>query len=352
MNEYTVVDVDFHFMEDLDKLRTYYDEPWRTDLEEGGVYSNVSFYPNFTGDNKMAGRIQRDVHPGSMGREEVESGMEKLGVDKTLLLSDMTLTMQGLHTADDRSVVMANGITDYVSDTVLDPEAGVYSAIPVPYHHPDAAVDLIERAKDEEGFVGVYLVTEGPEPPLGHRRYEPIYEAAADAGLPVIFHSAGSSLDGFHRKGFEEVLATHTLWFLESNMEQLTSLLVQGVPEKFPDLDMVFLESGLFWVPALVQRLDTEYMKRQSEATLLEKRPSKYVREHCYFGTQPLEHPDDPSHLEHVFDMVGGPERVMYASDYPHWDFDHPRSVAELSFLSHAERQRVLAGTAEEVFGI
>lgn len=350
--EYEVFDADFHYYEGTEELVEYFPEPWKTRFRDGEGYSISTFYPNFTGDKRLGGRIQRDTHPAPMDVADIEDGLDTLEIEKALLLSDFTLAMQGMNAMDERSVALANASVDYMLEKVVDASAGRYSAIPIPHQHPESAVELVDRVCDEDGFVGVYMVTGGTEPPLGNEKYDPIYEKAQKEGLPVVFHSAASGLDDFHTDGFEKFLSTHSLGFMEANMEQITSLVVQGVPEKFPDLEFLFLESGLFWVPTIMQRLDTEYMSRQSEAPLLNKRPSKYIKEHFYFGTQPLERPSDPSHLEHVVELVGGPERIIYASDYPHWDFDHPNTITELPFLSESEKQLILSRNATELFGL
>ena len=136
-----------------------------------------------------------------------------------------------------------------------------------------------------------------------------------------------------------------------ANLSQITSLVVQGIPEKFPNLKIVFQESGVFWIPLMMHRLDTEYLKRQSEAPLLTKKPSEYIKE-MYFGVQPLEIPDELSYLRQVIEMIGGADRLLYASDYPHWDYDPPSAITDLSILSEDEKKRILSGTANEVFGI
>lgn len=349
---YEVVDADFHFSEDIKSLSKRFDEPWWTRLKEGGAYTASRFYPTSTGDSRVGGRIQRDHHPGPMGEDEIMDGMEKLGIDSILALSEVMLSMHGMHAADDRSIIMANGVADYLVENILDPENGIYSAIPVPLQEPEEGVEIIERVGDERGFVGIYLLSSARDPPLGHHKYDPLYEKAESEDLPVIFHASGSSLDDFHREGFGKFVSTHTLGFMESNLENMTSMLIQGLPEKFPDLDMVMLESGLFWIPALMYRLDAEYMKRPSEAPLLEKRPSKYMKERFYYGTQPIERPDNMEHLKHVMEMIGGPDQILFASDYPHWDFDHPRTITELPFLSEKQKAKILSRNAEEVFGL
>jgi len=236
-------------------------------------------------------------------------------------------------------------------DRVVDPAEGIYTMVPAPYRDPEASVELIDRVGDEQGVVGVVFVTPGAEPPLGNRRYDVIYETAEAAGLPVVFHGGGASIDYFHLRGYEKFIETHTLGFMLNNAAQLTSLVVQGVPEKFPDLEVVFQESGVFWIATMMHRLDAEYLKRQSEAPLLRHRPSHYLRG-FHYGTQPMEQPEDPAHLAALFDMIGGADRLLYASDYPHWDYDPPSVITKQPFLSDAEQAEILGGNAEAVFGI
>ena len=116
--------------------------------------------------------------------------------------------------------------------------------IPAPLQEPEAAAELIDRVGDEPGIVGVCLITAGAEPPLSNHRYDVIYEVAQDAGLLIVYHAGGLSLDDFYISGYDRFIELHALGFLWSNMAQLTSIVLQGVPEKFPELDIVFQESG------------------------------------------------------------------------------------------------------------
>lgn len=348
-----IVDVDAHYLEAMDELVAYIDDdnPIKRKLSASNP---GSLFPASTGDILMSGTIKREEvsYPDDpMEPEEVETVMQHLGLDKTILLSQKMLRFSRIRADDERAVVIANAYVDFMLDQVVDPERGIYTVVPVPYHDPEATVELIDRVADEPGIVGICMVTAGPEPPLGDRRYDPIYQAAQDADLPIIFHAGGSSLDDFYIRGYEDLIETHTLGFLWSNMAQLTSIVVQGVPEKFPDLEFVFQESGIFWVPLMMYRLDAEYLKRRSEAPLLEKLPSEYIKE-FYFGIQPLEHTQNEKQLQHIIEMLGGPDRLMYASDYPHWDYDRPSVITDIGFLSQDEKESILGRNAEEVFGI
>ena len=92
--------------------------------------------------------------------------------------------------------------------------------------------------------------------------------------------------------------------------------------ERFPKLPVIWIESGLAWVPFLMQRLDHEYMMRPSEAPLLKKKPSDYMRD-MYYSSQPMEIQDHEA-LECTFRMINAETQLLYSSDYPHWDFDLP----------------------------
>jgi predicted TIM-barrel fold metal-dependent hydrolase len=349
MSAPTVVDADAHYWEPLRDFGEYVDEPWRSRIRD---HANP-LVPSSTGDRFVFGRIRREEinYPQEdMTPEEIPTVMQHVGVDKILLLPNKMLTFGDI-SGTERASILANAYVDYMLDRVVDPDEGIYTMVVVPFQDPVASVELIERVADEEAIPSACFITKGPEPPLGDRKYDPIYEACQDAGLPAVFHASGSSVDHFHVRGYEKFIETHTLGFLMNNMSQLVSLIIQGVPEKFPDLDIVFQESGLFWVPLLAHRLDTEYLKRQSEAPLLSKRPSEYMKD-FYYGTQPLEQPENDEELRRVIDSIGGPEQVIYSSDYPHWDYDPPSTIQKLPCLTDEEKARVLGGTAEEIYSI
>ena len=99
---------------------------------------------------------------------------------------------------------------------------------------------------------------------------------------------------------------------------------------------MIWIESGLAWVPFMMQRLDHEYLMRQSDAPLLKRLPSEYIAE-MYFTSQPLE-VTMPHMLEATFKAVHAETQLMYSSDWPHWDFDVPARIAGLPFLRRAGR--------------
>ena len=98
---------------------------------------------------------------------------------------------------------------------------------------------------------------------------------------------------------------------------------MEGVFERFPKLKVVMVEGGFAWLPSLAWRLDKLFERMRAEVPHLKQRPSDYIRQHVWVSSQPMEEPDD----RHQFlDMMGwlGWDRLLFASDYPHWDFDDP----------------------------
>lgn len=353
--EYPIVDSDAHYIESIGDLVEYFPEPWQTRMELGGYASERWLLRSSSGDRTAYGRIQREgvYAPGKDGIDpaDIPEIMDTIGVDTSIQLSHQMLNFSGISASDDRPVALANAFIDYMLDVVVNPSGGIYTMAVVPYQMPDKAVDLVERVADEPGVVGYMMVTGGAEPPFGHEQYEPIYEAIEKTGKPIVFHTGGSGLDEFYISGYSKFIETHTLGFLINNIAQITSIVIQGIPEKFSGLDIVFQECGIAYVPMLASRLDAEYRKRPSEAPLLNKPPGDYLQE-FYYGTQPLEEPQSMEYFEEVINLCGGPEQLMYASDYPHWDYDPPNTITDIPFLTDDEKQRILSGTAKEVFGI
>lgn len=355
---HVVVDVDAHYLEPLTDLAEYMEEPWKTQVRSAGAQN---FVPGGLGDRSVAGRIKRSDVPynvaksgnetGAMTPDQISPVQERLGIDASVMVSNGVLRMAD-STMRDATVAFYNAYIDYMLDKVVDPQRGIYTMPMLPWQNPEEGAKLIRRVGNHPAIVGVCLATSGANPPLGDERYNSMYAAAQEHDLPVVFHGTPGLpfLSGaFYADGLQRLIEGHSLGFLVSNVIQMTSLLVNGVPEKFPQLKFVFQECGVFWIPMVMYRLDEYFLKRRSEAPLLKRRPSEYVRERFYFGTQPMESPKNLGHLQSVFEMVGI-DRFLFASDYPHFDYDDPEAILRLGFLSKEEKSKVLSGNAMQVF--
>ena len=108
-----------------------------------------------------------------------------------------------------------------------------------------------------------------------------------ERGLALAFHS-GVNWGEPVFKGCNRFISVHALGFTFYNILHCTNWVINGMGERFPKLPVIWTESGLAWIPFLMQRLDHEYMLRPSEAPLLKKKPSDYMRD-MYYSSQPME---------------------------------------------------------------
>jgi hypothetical protein len=146
-------------------------------------------------------------------------------------------------------------------------------------------------------------------------------------------------------------ISVHALGFTLFNVVHCTNWIVNGLPERFPKLKVMWIESGLAWVPWLMQRLDNDYKMRTSDCPSLKRLPSEYMRE-MYYSSQPLEVPDDLDVLEMTFKMIRAETQVLYASDYPHWDMDLPSVICDLPFLDEKAKRNILGENARRLFNL
>ena len=113
---------------------------------------------------------------------------------------------------------------------------------------------------------------------------------------------------------------------------------------------MAMVESSWTWVPHLMWRFDYNYRSLRREVPWVKRLPSEYIRERVRFSTQPMEYPEDPEDLYRMFEMIGSDEFLMFATDYPHWDFDSPEQALPHSFPKDLQR-KILSGNAREFYG-
>ena len=83
---------------------------------------------------------------------------------------------------------------------------------------------------------------------------------------------------------------------------------------------------------------------------MLQERPSHYMRR-FYYGTQPIEEPDERTDVVRQFELFDGENQAMFASDWPHHDFDHSQFVFGLPFPPEA-RRKIMGLNAARFFGL
>ena len=130
-------------------------------------------------------------------------------------------------------------------------------------------------------------------------------------------------------------------------------LMLDGVFDRFPDLQLYFAETHCGWIPLFYHMSDTRYGRHRGWAeelagfAPLKWKPSDYYREHCYWGFL-----DDPIGVELRHHIRS--DRMMWATDFPHQESDYPNSQAQIERLFKDvpadERYLMLAGNCIDFF--
>jgi uncharacterized protein len=356
-----IVDTDAHVTESIDDLISYIEEKDKglkriikdAAFPEHDIYSIAHPLPAFIHTDAF-GDVYGDQPTGTVEAKRQE--MAEFDLDYSVLNPTINLALATVNN-DHMAVALANAYNSWILDKFVDTDDNIVTPITAAPQAPDKAAEEIDDRADMDGVVGVSIPATGLVPPPGHRWYDPIYQAAQDNDLPVMFHSgSGATADAFPvvRKWAETYAEDHAVVHPFTHMWNLTSILFQGVPEKFPDLDFVFQEAGIAWIPYMTWRLDDHYLELSDEVPGLQKLPSKYIEERFYFSTQPLGYTErNPRHLALAIEMAG-PDNIMYSSDLPHPDFDPPEELFD-RIQGHFDRETVnniMGATAVEVFGL
>jgi predicted TIM-barrel fold metal-dependent hydrolase len=342
----TMIDTDVH--QALPDLHHYLSGHWRDRWTAVGLGAGTGYV-------NPRGVLRRDAMPpnerGPAGDPAflIEDHLDRYGIDYAILTGPFVLP---LGTDPDYSDAIARAVNDATLDQWLGASARFRGSILINSDDTSAAVREIHRLGERPEMVQV-LMASTTRQPCGQRRYHPIYQAAAEHRLPVALHpgaeGAGIASPPTPVGYPSRYLEWHTLLPLTA-MAQLTSLVCEGVFERFPELRVVIVEGGLSWLPQLMWRLDKNFNALRDTVPWLTRRPSDYIRDHVRLTTQPVEEPDHPGHLGQIFAMMAADRTVMFSSDYPHWDNDNP----ELLFprLDPGLRSRIMGGTAAELYGL
>lgn len=348
LSDRTVVDTDVHLSIStlLPRVAEYMDEPYSRFIDPKTAYAPV---PSPGWPKHMGGKRKFDLVSVETG-EDIDLLCAELGVDVPII---NTIAPVDAVFKTDVALELMRASNDLLAEEVLTHDDAFRGLVTIGARDPDAAVAEIERWADHDQVVGAYIMMgQGDQKPLGDPRYDEMWAAMEDAGLTPVLH-----VSNFYRQAgvlmdLENVFSTHALSTQWSAMLTVTSLIANGVPEKFPGLDFVVLEASLAWIPGTMAKLNREYGQWTQEVPLLEKTPEAYLRDRFYFGSQPIGEMADSRHMQQLLEMVGA-DSIVFATDYPHYDFDHPSALTNfLQGFDDDEQERILAGNAVDAFDL
>jgi len=216
----------------------------------------------------------------------------------------------------------------------------------IPVQDIKAAVEEARRTILELKFKGIFV---RPNPVNGRTLddpyYDPLYQTLQDLGAPLMVHEgSGAYLPTAGADRFPgEWFFTHTVSHPFEQMLASLSLICKGTLDRHPHLQVVFLESGAGWLPYWLWRMDEHYEILPFQVPWLKMKPSDYFRRQCFTSCEP-----DETRLGEVIDAIGA-DRVLFASDYPHWDAKlsgSPQAVMDRTDLSFETKRKIMGENA------
>jgi hypothetical protein len=217
----------------------------------------------------------------------------------------------------------------------------------VPFQDPAAGARELRRAVRELGLVGVRVPTwpDGRDP--GHRRYDPIYAAAEEIGVPACLHLLSARTVGADR--FDNFFLKHVFYAADVFMA-FSGIVAGGVLDRFPGLRVGVFEAGCGWIPYLMERMHEHWELFPDQLPELQHDPAELMAsDRCFYTFEPEE-----AAVPFVAGVIGE-GRLMYASDYAHFDCMCPESVSTIAGrddLSPGLKRKLLGENAATLFNL
>ena len=332
------IDCDVHInLPGTHVLLPWLDDYWRQTVTDREVASleSISYPPNAPisarNDWKNAdGRAAMDL--GALQRDVLDRWKTDIAIINCIYGVHLVFNI-------DMARVLARALNSWIAREWLDRDPRLRASIVLPLQHVEFAVEEIEFWAHDKRFVQVLVPVMG-EAPLGNRRYWPVWAACEKHGLPIGVH-AGSA----HRHPPTSI--GWTSWYVEDYsaqslgfQSQLASLVTEGVFQQFPKLKAVFIESGVTWLPAHMWRLSKFWRGVRNEVPWLDRSPSEIIRDHIRLTAQPFDAPEGLVTIEKICEHLQSDAMLLYASDYPHWQFDGDAVLPE--GVSQAMRRKLM----------
>jgi len=357
--DYVIFDIDSHHVETVHwhEVCEYIEDPV---IRSQAVTSQKASPYGLIGDRGLSyqdvgGRIPHDtarnetVEETDVHRDVVltRRAMESIGIDYMVVFPTPMLSL-GTHPQLHMEVLLGRAHNRWMVENLLKADNRIKSMLYLPISDPVASLKVIEDFGDEPGVIG-FMVTSVRNKAIQENQYMKVYAALEERGLPLAFHGGYY----WHEPAmalFNQFVGMHCVAFVLWNLVHLVNWVLNGLPERFPKLKVMWIESGISWIPFIMQRLDNEYLLRSSEAPALKRLPSEYIRE-MFFSSQPMER-NNLEALELTMKMMKAETQLLYASDWPHQDFDLPSTIFDLPFLSDTAKRNILGETALKLFNL
>lgn len=250
--------------------------------------------------------------------------------------------------AADLQMACAQVYNDWLAESFLHrPDVFIPAAV-VPVRDVASATAEMERVANL-GFKAAMIPTTPPEGmPYNRPEFDPLWQIAGDANMPLSLHTGTGALPQQEKGPGGAVINYAKVGLLSA--DTLCYFAASGVLERFPNLKMVFVETGAGWFAYCCERMDEAFEEHQQWVKpKLKEPPSHYAKTQCHVTLGA-----DRAPL--LTREITGIEPLLWASDYPHPEGTFPESqaVVERIFqgIPEDEMRAIVGGNAARLYGV
>jgi predicted TIM-barrel fold metal-dependent hydrolase len=321
------IDCDAHpTVPGMKALLPHLEEYWRDQVEERGISSleSISYPPNAP----LSARADWRGKGGLAGTDVGELCRTVFGrLGSSLAICNCLYGVQ-LPFSEDMGRAFTRALNDWLVKEWLDRDQRLRASIIVPMQNVEYAVEEIDRCAADKRFVQL-LVLAMQETPLGRRHNWPIFAAAERYGLPIGIHAGSAYRNPVTSLGWPSYYTEDYVAQAQGFQSQVTSLITEGVFAKFPKLKVVLIESGVTWLPGFLWRFSKFWRGLRTEIPWVDRPPDEIVRDHFRLTVQPFDAPEDAQAAERAIEHLRSDDILLFASDYPHWQFDGDEAMPQ-----------------------
>jgi predicted TIM-barrel fold metal-dependent hydrolase len=306
-----------------------------------------------------------DVDPASYDAKARLQRLDEYGIYAQTLYPNIIAfsTQEFLRVGEDFALACVQAWNDFLAEWAsVDPNR-LIPLMMLPFWDIDASVCEIERAKDlgHKGIVLAGHMERGGFTPLWEPHWDPVFATAQDAGLSINFHvgfnmASAKDHQGLWKSTIEDICVLASTYML-GNAKAIADMVCRGVCHRFPELNFVSIESGVGWIPYLMENLDWWYKGHDAHNLIPDRElPSYYIRRQVY-GTYWFEHDSARVTAELI------PDNIMFETDFPHATSispgpasyaEQPRKMAvdSLAGVEESVIRKVFYENAAKVYGL
>ena len=343
--------------------------PYVTDSDNGPVW--VSKSGAYFGLQNGMGSGGREYIPGQIHRSDIMAaeGLYEDGKNGIRRLTDPTLRIKdqdrdgiqaevlfGILGASQRlndaeaATEMMRIYNDWLADFCASEPNRFAGLASIPNFDITVANAEIKRVVNRGVLRGLEVANSWDMKPLFDPHWDLLWKSVSESGLPLHFHTIGAKQPDFGSMSPFQARKAHAVYItgFQLGMAQiLMEIIYSGVLETYPSLQVVIAESGIGWIPYILDRMNLEWEEQYKDLTLTMK-PTEYWHRQCRATYQ-----SDEIGIR-LLDILGE-DNVMWGSDFPHPDGVWPDSQSfiekELGHLTDETRHKIVCGNAAKLYG-